>query len=336
MSNPVRRAVFLGVVVMVALAAPGAARAQTATPSPTTAPGPTVTGAQDQVMLSGSVLVPRGLTVGEVVVFHGRAVVLGVSLGDVVVLDGPVTIAGQVSGSVIALNGPIRLAATASVRGDVLGAETVKVEQGATIGGDVRQDVAFTPRGSLSVLGALLGGAAIAFSTLLVGLLLLLLAPRGADRVASAARSAPLASVGWGIVLAIGLPLLAVLAAATILGLPLGLSLLLALAFVFLVGATWSIWSVGRALVREPRSRWLAFLAGWGIALAVSLVPYLNAAAWTVASIYGLGAMTVAVWRARGTGGRHRSGYVEIPETEPAPPPPAPPPESEPAESTTD
>ena len=105
----------------------------------------------------------------------------------------------------------------------------------------------------------------------------------------------------------------------------------------FLVGATWSIWSVGRALVREPRSRWLAFLAGWGIALAVSLVPYLNAAAWTVASIYGLGAMTVAVWRARGTGGRHRSGYVEIPETEPAPPPPpASPPESEPAESTTD
>ena len=177
MSNPVRRAVFLGAVVMVALAASGAARAQTATPSPTTAPGPTVTGAQDQVMLSGSVLVPRGLTVGEVVVFHGRAVVLGVSLGDVVVLDGPVTIAGQVSGSVIALNGPIRLAATASVRGDVLGAEAVKVEQGATIGGDVRQDVAFTPRGSLSVLGALLGGAAIAFSTLLVGLLLLLLAP---------------------------------------------------------------------------------------------------------------------------------------------------------------
>ncbi len=131
----VRRAMFLGVVVLVAVAAPGAARAQSATPSPTTAPGPTVTGAQDQVMLSGSVLVPRGLTVGEVVVFHGRAVVLGVSLGDVVVLDGPVTIAGQVSGSVIALNGPIRLAATASVRGDVLGAETVKVEQGATIGG---------------------------------------------------------------------------------------------------------------------------------------------------------------------------------------------------------
>ena len=69
----------------------------------------------------------------------------------------------------------------------------------------------------------------------------------------------------------------------------------------------------------------------------IGLVPYLNVAAWTVASIYGLGAMTVAVWRARGTGGRHRSGYVEIPETEPAPPPPpASPPESEPAESTTD
>ena len=41
-------------------------------------------------MLSGTVTVPRGRSVGEVVVFHGRAVVAGVVVGDVVVLDGPV------------------------------------------------------------------------------------------------------------------------------------------------------------------------------------------------------------------------------------------------------
>ena len=170
------------------------------------------------------------------------------------------------------------------------------------------------------MLGASLEGAALAFSSLVLGLLLLVVAPRAADRVASTSRTAPLASVGWGFVLAIGLPLLAVVAAVSILGLPLGLSLLLALAFVFLVGATWTIWAVGRALVREPRSRWLAFAAGWGIALAVSLVPYVSAVAWMAASIFGLGLMTVASWRARGTGGRHRSGYVEVPDAEPSEP----------------
>ena len=188
------------------------------------------------------------------------------------------------------------------MRGDVLGAEAVKVEQGATIGGDVRQDVAFTPRGSLSVLGALLGGAAIAFSTLLVGLLLLLLAPRGADRVASAARSAPIASVGWGIVLAIGLPLLAVLAAATIVGLPLGLSLLLALGLRVPGGGDVV------HLVGGPR-------AGSRTAIAVARVPrrvgdrargepgaLLNLAVWDLASVLGLGAALVAIWRARGSG----------------------------------
>lgn len=313
--------VLLAGLVTTVLLGPAAVLAQTSSPTPS--PGPTVVDAQDQVMLSGSVLVPRGQTVGEVVVFHGRAVVLGVSLGDVVVVDGPVVVSGQVSGSVIALNGPIRVTATAKVAGDVLGAEGVRVDGGASVEGDVRQDVAFTPRGWLSALGALLGGAAVAFSSLLLGAFLLVVAPRGAERVASTARTAPFAAVGWGLLAAIGLPLLAVLAAATILGLPLGLTLALALAFLFLLGATWSIWATGRALAREPRSRWLAFLAGWGIALAVSLVPYLNVAAWTVASIFGLGLMLVASWRARGTGGRHRTGFVEVPEAE-APTPPVP------------
>ena len=305
------RVLLVGAALCLAVS-PAAAQ----TPSPPPSPGPTAMDAQEQVVLSGSVLVPRGQTSGEIVVFHGRATVLGVALGDVVVLDGPITVAGQVSGSVIALNGPIRLTSSASVRGDVRGARTVRVDQGATVAGDIQHNVAFTPRGSLTALGALLGGVAIAFSVLVLGLLMLLAGPRGADRIASAARSAPFASAGWGLALAIGLPLVGVMASVTILGLPLGLALLLALAFVFLVSATWTVWAVGRALVREPRSRWLAFLAGWAIALAVSLVPYLSAAGWTSASVFGLGLMAVAVWRARGKAGRHRAGYAEASEPE--------------------
>jgi hypothetical protein len=174
----------------------------------------------------------------------------------------------------------------------------------------------------LKVLGILLGSVSIAVSSLLLLMLLVFLAPRAAERVAGAARDAPFAAAGWGILLTIALPLVAVLAAVTVLGLPLGLSLLLGLALIFLVGYAWCVWAVGRALVRGPRSRSLAMLAGWGISLAVSLVPFLNVAAWTLASIFGLGAMTVATWRARGgvaSKGRHRVGYVSLPEAEPAP-----------------
>jgi hypothetical protein len=325
---PFRPAVrTLVVLLSFALPVGSAAAASAQTTSPTPSPGPIVGETQDQVMLSGSLLVPRGQSVGEVVVLHGRASIYGVAVGEVVVVNGPALIAGQVSGNVIALNGPIRLTRTASVRGDVLGSQTVRVDQGATVQGDVRQSVAFTPRDSLKVLGILLGSVSIAVSALLLLVFLLLLAPRASDRVAAVARDAPFASFGWGIALTIVLPLVAALAAVTVLGLPLGLSLLLGLALIFMVGYAWTVWAVGRALVREPRSRWLALLAGWAISLAVSLVPFLNVAAWTLGSIFGLGAMTVATWRSRrGAGaakGKHRVGYVSLPEAEPIPPEPS-------------
>jgi hypothetical protein len=47
-------------------------------------------------------------------------------------------------------------------------------------------------------------------------------------------------------------------------------------------------------------------------------VPVLGPLVWGVGSVFGLGAMTVAAWRGRGSGGRHRRGYVELPEAEPA------------------
>ena len=60
------------------VATAGAARAQERSPLPV----------EDQIVLSGSVTVPRGDAVGEVVVFTGRVTVHGVVEGDVVVFEG--------------------------------------------------------------------------------------------------------------------------------------------------------------------------------------------------------------------------------------------------------
>jgi hypothetical protein len=244
--------------------------------------------------------------------------------GDLVVLDGPVNVSGQVSGSVVAVNGPVRLASTASVGGDVLGGQHVRLEPGALVRGEVRDDVAFTPRGALAALGALLGAIAIAVSALLLLLVLLALAPRGLDRAASAIRTAPFASLAWGVVVAMALPIAAVVAAASILGLPLGLSLLLGFGLIALVGYACSVYAVGRLIVREPRGRAGASLAGWGVAAAVGLVPFLNVVTWFAGSVVGLGAVVVATWRARRVApsrGRHRAGasWASDPPTRPAP-----------------
>jgi hypothetical protein len=266
---------------------------------------------EDQIVLAGSVAVPRGQRVGEIVVFSGRVTVKGVVSGDVVVFEGPVTVTGQVDGSVIAADGGVRLAESARVGGDVFSSETVLARPGAKVGGETRNGVRFSFEAPLAALGKLLGPVAVSVSVLLTGLALVLLTPRGADAISVALADAPLASIGWGVVVATSAPIAAVALVISVLGLPLGLALFLSLGLWWLVGLTLAAWCAGRELVREPRGRVTAFLAGWAILAAMGLVPILNMALWTLAPTLGTGAMLVAAWRVRhddGRHGRHRPG----------------------------
>ena len=114
----------------------------------------------------------------------------------------------------------------------------------------------------------------------------------------------------------LGIPVTAVALVVSVLGVPLGLALFLSLGFWWLVGLTWAAWCAGRALVHAPRGRVQSFLAGWAILAAVGLVPILNAAAWVLAPVLGVGAMLVAAWRAREGrrhDGRHRRGGLRPP-----------------------
>jgi hypothetical protein len=53
--------------------------------------------------------------------------------------------------------------------------------------------------------------------------------------------------------------------------------------------------------VKPPRGRIPAFLAGWGILRVIALVPGLGALAWFGATVFGLGALMIALWRSRRT-----------------------------------
>lgn len=304
------------------LAGAPVAIAQTATPSPS--PGADLPGnLQDQIVLAGRVVVAEGQSAGEIVVFTGRVQVAGVVQGDVVVVDGPVLISGQVSGSVISFDGSVRLAETAQVAGDVIARQEVQVAAGAQVGGQVRAHAPFTFTAPARVVGRFASWLAVSVSTLLLGLLLLWLLPRGADRVLRAAREAPWISAAWGLAMSLLLPAVGALFVLSLVALPLGLVLLLALALLLFVAYTWSMWVLGTAIVHE-RGRLLTFLAGWAIARAVGLIPVVSGITFGLGAMFGLGVMTVAIWRARGTarrrGGSHRRGYVtigEAPETEP-------------------
>ena len=292
---------------------------------------PTDAEPRDQIVLSGDVQVRRGQEVGEVVVLRGTATVAGVVRGDVVVLDGPIDVTGQVSGSVVSVGGSVALGPSSRVLGNVLAHDRVIAAPGARVDGDVRQGVTFTFRTPIEALGEFAPWLAVWFSVLALGLLLLLLGPRSVDAVAVVAHGSPWVSVGWGSIAFVALPLAGVIGVFTLVWLPLGLGLLLSLFLLYSVGLAWSAFALGRVLWHEPRSRALAFVIGWAILAAVAAIPIVGGVIWVAGAVFGLGAGTVAIWRARGTtprqpgaGGRHRQGGkmpVVIPETASEPQP---------------
>jgi hypothetical protein len=306
---PRSRVVFAVLVAACVLGGGGGAGAQ---PSPTAEPE--ARELRPQIVLSGDISVRRGEDVGELVVFHGSARVAGVVHGDVIVVDGRIEVTGQVSGSVVSINGPVTVGPNAQVLGDVVARDPVQVADGARIGGRIRQGSAFTFRTPIELFGPYAAWLAITVSTLVLGALLVLIAPRGADAVSSTALRFPLASAAVGLGVFVGLPILGVLALVSLVGLPLGLALLFGLLLVYSIGFVWSVVTVGRAIWRAPRTPWLALVIGWAIVAAVSAVPYVGGVVWFVGAVLGLGAMTLAAWRARGGGGRHRAGARPITE----------------------
>jgi cytoskeletal protein CcmA (bactofilin family) len=255
------------------------------------------------VVLSGPADVPRDQQVGDLVVFHGSSTVDGTVDGSLTAFDAPVTISGRVNGDVVVFNGRVELASGANVTGDVVSRDDPILASGATIGGTTRRvQTTVNWDDGFGWAGRVAWWLAVSISTLLIGLALLWLVGRGATRIVDTGRTRIGPSIGWGLLAFFGLPILAILALVTIVGIPLGLCLLAALALIYVLGYTATAWIIGRRILR-PGTPWvLAFLLGWGILRLLALIPIVGGLIWFAAVVFGLGALTVTIWRARSTG----------------------------------
>ena len=245
------------------------------------------------VVLSGGANVTKGETVGDVVVFDGPVNIAGRAQGTVAAFNGRVTVSGSVAEDVIAFKGRVTIQDGARVGGDVHSISDANVSRGARVQGDVGRinprDFEFDAFGVGAAKFAI--WAAVTVSTFLLGLLIVVLLPRAADATFEAGNNRPGASAGWGLLWFFAIPLLGVLLLVTVVGIPLGLGLLLAMLPLYSLGYTMSAWFVGRKVVGPPRSRFLALLAGIVILRVIALIPILGGLVWLAATIFGLGLM---------------------------------------------
>jgi hypothetical protein len=272
-------------------------------------------GIGSRVVLLGGLDVPDGKTVDDVFVVRGPVTIDGTATGNVVSVDGRVTVSGHIQGNLVAVNGAVELQDGAEVDGDVSSRLTPTIAPGATVKGAVRGINVDFQLGNVFVARFIFWLAA-SVSVLIVGLLLLAFAPRAAAAVVETMRESTGAAIGFGLVVFIGLPVVAVLALVTLVGIPLGLGILLALVPIYTIGYVTSVWLLGRWIVKPPTSPYLAFLLGWLIFLGLALVPALGGVLWFLGAVFGLGVLVV--------GARSAARPSAAPPSQPVAMPPAP------------
>ncbi len=250
------------------------------------------------VVLTGRLEVKSGETFDDAVIFDGDLTMDGSVTGNAIAFNGDVTVSGAVDGDVVATNGRVKLTDGATVGGNVISSKPPLVASGATVGGEVRNQSFQFDVGNLALVSRVAYWIAASVASFLIGVLLTLAWPRAADAIAAAARDRVGPSIGWGFLMFFGIPIVGGILLITLVGALLGIGMLLALVLIYSIGYTAGALAFGRLLLKPPTGRFLAFLLGWGILRLIALVPVLGGLLFMAATIWGLGAITVAAYRA--------------------------------------
>jgi hypothetical protein len=256
------------------------------------------------VRVNGPVYVEAGDFSPSLLVINSNAIVAGHVEGAVVVINGTAEISGTVDRDVVVVNGRALLADAARVSGSVqlFGSELTRAA-GATVQNGVHEQGAVTivPPSAFAVwLG-------VTVLLLIAGVLLAAIARRPVNASAALFAREPFAVVATGVVVAAALPILAMTAFVTVIGIPLALAIALYLipALIF-TGCVITGAAVGHYVIKRlewsallpdtPRETAIATAIGLGILQVIALVPAVGSLIVVFASMAGAGALACRIW----------------------------------------
>lgn len=267
-----------------------------------------VTGVDVQLLVRGGPLVVESCTSTDAVVVGDSDVLVDRDArvdGPVIVVNGTAVIRGLVTGDVVVLRGRAVIERTAQVEGDVVSSQKPVVSERAEVDGSVER-VQFTAiLNGIGIAARVAWWVAISVSTLVAGLVFTGAFGGVAQRTVQTARNRVGPSIGTGVIASIGVPLVFGLLLFTLVATPLGLAGLAGMAPLYLLGWVAGALLVGQLILRDRTGPVLAFVLGWLILRVVGVLPILGGLITFAATVYGLGAVLVAIWyltRSTGTG----------------------------------
>lgn len=266
--------------------------------------GGDVEAAAGNVRVNGNVSGNVEVASGNFVLGNGAAVG-----GQVSVSSGYAQIEGRVDGDVRVASERLVVGPTAAIGGSlVYDVDELDVADAAQIAGQVRAEenlfrgggpgptpgpvpIPSTPTGS---------GVAFGFLTnLLLGAVLLLVFPEFSEHVADRVTDAPGVTAGIGLLVLVAVPVVLVLFAITIIGLPITIAGAVAYVLALWVSAVYGGYAVGSWLLdaADADNRWLALVVGLLVVAILGLIPILGGVLNFVILLLGLGALATNLRR---------------------------------------
>jgi hypothetical protein len=264
---------------------------------------------RDSLITTGTTTIAPDQDLDLLVVLNGTTTVHG-DVESVILIGGSADLVGGHVGEVVAIGGRLGLDAGSVVERDVRVVEAdLQQAAGATVGGRIIDGVADVDWALVSVVGTSL------LFVLWIGLILIAIvgglvaaavASRQLRRAGDVITREPGLSFVAGLAGVVGLALLSAIATITVVGIPVGLTILFAVlplvAFVgFLITAVWiGEWIVARTSPGVQRERpYLAAVLGVLVLSGLSLIPFVGG----MVSFFGIGAALLLMWRSfRGEG----------------------------------
>jgi hypothetical protein len=252
--------------------------------------------------IDGDLTVREGESVDSAVVINGNVQIDGTVEDFLMVIDGDSEISGRVDGDIVAISSTIDLTASAVIDGDVSLIESdLNQAPGSQVLGDINDE--FEIQWWIFLIVNFVFWIGMTIAVLVFGLLLVAVAPRQAANAAATMTADP----GWSALSAaiafIAIPIAAVIALVTVIGVPLGVGVL-----AFMLPAVWFLgYLVGglrlgtliysQAAERVRGNRYLAVVTGLAIIQLFALIPFIGILVAVLMGFWGAGAVVLLAWR---------------------------------------
>jgi cytoskeletal protein CcmA (bactofilin family) len=211
---------------------------------------------------------------------------------------GALRLSGSVGGNIDLEVDTLTITSTAHVGGNLtyLSNNEASVDSGAAIQGTTVHNIP-EAKEKPGIAGKITGKVVAFVMALLIGIIIIVIAPRKLIAMADTIRHRPLPCLGWGAVLLFAVPVAAIVVCFTVIGLPIGLISLALWGIALYLSQIPAALFLGRLIIRRAtttESKGLqigAFAAGLAIIVILRNIPYLGFIVGLAVFLFGLGSL---------------------------------------------